>query len=79
MHPLQQPYPPFWYGSSGAEGSAWAGEHGLHFVTLGPNAIAKANIDTFKAAFAKRGGKVSKVALYGGVALLAFYLLRKLA
>ena len=57
LRPLQQPHPPFWYGSSGAEGSTWAGEHGLHFVTLGPNEFAKANIDTFKAAFAKRGGK----------------------
>ena len=37
LRPLQQPHPPFWYGSSGAEGSTWAGEEGLHFVTLGPN------------------------------------------
>src|SRR5438874_5701547 len=55
IKPLQQPHPPFWYGSSGAEGSTWAGEHGLHFVTLGPTQFAKENIDTFKGAFAKRG------------------------
>ena len=55
LRPLQQPHPPFWYGSSGAEGSTWAGEQGLHFVTIGPNDVAKANLDTFKAAFAKRG------------------------
>ena len=55
MRPLQKPYPAFWYGSSGAEGSTWAGEEGLHFVTLGPTGFAKDNIDTFKAAFAKRG------------------------
>jgi alkanesulfonate monooxygenase SsuD/methylene tetrahydromethanopterin reductase-like flavin-dependent oxidoreductase (luciferase family) len=70
LRPLQQPYPPFWYGSSGPEGSAWAGEHGLHFVTLGPNEFAKANIDTFKAAFAKHGKPASpKPEFRGGVAL----------
>ena len=47
LRPLQQPHPAFWYGSSGSEGSTWAGEHGLHFVTLGPNDFAKANIDSF--------------------------------
>src|ERR1700733_5118002 len=44
LRPLQQPYPPFWYGSSNDIGSTWAGEHGMHFVTLGPMATAKANI-----------------------------------
>ena len=60
LRPLQQPHPPFWYGSSGAEGSTWAGEEGLHFVTLGANQFAKTNLDTFKAAFAKRGGKAAQ-------------------
>jgi alkanesulfonate monooxygenase SsuD/methylene tetrahydromethanopterin reductase-like flavin-dependent oxidoreductase (luciferase family) len=71
LQPLQQPHPPFWYGSSGDEGSTWAGEQGLHFVTLGPNPAAKANIDTFKAAFAKRGGKAAqpKPEFSGGIAL----------
>jgi alkanesulfonate monooxygenase SsuD/methylene tetrahydromethanopterin reductase-like flavin-dependent oxidoreductase (luciferase family) len=70
LRPLQQPYPPFWYGSSGAEGSTWAGEHGLHFVTLGPNESAKANIDTFKGAFGKHGKPASpKPEFRGGVAI----------
>ena len=71
LRPLQQPFPPFWYGSSGAEGSTWAGEEGLHFVTLGPNAFARKNIDTFKEAFAKRGNKAAqpKPEFSGGVVL----------
>jgi alkanesulfonate monooxygenase SsuD/methylene tetrahydromethanopterin reductase-like flavin-dependent oxidoreductase (luciferase family) len=71
LKPLQQPHPPFWYGSSGAEGSTWAGEEGLHFVTLGGNQFAKTNIDTFKAAFAKRGNKPAqpKPEFPGGVAI----------
>jgi len=71
LRPYQTPFPAFWYGSSGAEGSTWAGEEGLHFVTLGANAFAKANIDTFKAAFAKRGGQAAqpKPEFPGGVAL----------
>ena len=68
LRPLQQPHPAFWYGSSNTIGSTWAGEQGLHFVTLGPMQTAKENIDAFKAAFAKRGragaaqGRVSRAA-----------------
>ena len=70
MHPLQKPYPAFWYGSSGPEGSTWAGEQGLHFVTLGSMALAKDNIDTFKAAFAKRGSAAQpKAEFRGGAAI----------
>ena len=70
MHPLQKPYPAFWYGSSGPEGSTWAGEQGLHFVTLGSMALAKENIDTFKAAFARRGSAAQpKAEFRGGAAI----------
>ncbi len=41
LRPLQQPQPPFWYASSSEVGSTWAGEHGLHFVTLGSVAIGQ--------------------------------------
>jgi len=56
LRPLQLPHPPFWYASSGEEGSTWAGAQGMHFVTNGPTARAKANLDIFRAAVAKRGG-----------------------
>jgi alkanesulfonate monooxygenase SsuD/methylene tetrahydromethanopterin reductase-like flavin-dependent oxidoreductase (luciferase family) len=70
LHPLQKPHPAFWYGSSGPEGSTWAGEHGLHFVTLGSMTLAKENIDTFKQAFAKRGRAAQPKAEFpGGVAI----------
>src|SRR5215813_3348531 len=70
LRPLQQPHPPFWYGSSNTTGSTWAGEHGLHFVTLGPPATARANIDAFKEALAKRGGPAQpKAEFSGGVAI----------
>src|SRR6516225_1993346 len=59
LRPLQEPHPPFWYGSSNEIGSTWAGEQGLHFVTLGPMATAKANIDAYKTALNKRGGPAS--------------------
>ncbi len=64
LRPLQQPHPPFWYASSNEIGSTWAGEHGLHFVTLGPTPFAKTNITAFKEAFAKRG---SAGAAEGGI------------
>lgn len=54
LRPLQQPHPPFWYGSSNTTGSAWAGQHGMHFVSNGPTERAKENIDAFRAALAER-------------------------
>jgi alkanesulfonate monooxygenase SsuD/methylene tetrahydromethanopterin reductase-like flavin-dependent oxidoreductase (luciferase family) len=70
LRPLQQPHPAFWYGSSNAIGSTWAGERGMHFVTLGPMQRAKENIDAFKAALAKRGGPAQpKAEFSGGVAI----------
>ena len=56
LKPLQRPHPPFWYGSSNETGAAWAGDQGLHFSTLGASVRAKANIDAYKTALAKRGG-----------------------
>jgi alkanesulfonate monooxygenase SsuD/methylene tetrahydromethanopterin reductase-like flavin-dependent oxidoreductase (luciferase family) len=70
LRPLQQPHPPFWYGSSNEIGSTWAGEHGLHFVTLGPPNVAKANIDAFKTALKKRGGPVQPKSEFSGGAVI---------
>jgi alkanesulfonate monooxygenase SsuD/methylene tetrahydromethanopterin reductase-like flavin-dependent oxidoreductase (luciferase family) len=70
LRPLQQPHPPFWYGSSNEIGSTWAGEHGLHFVTLGPIAVAKANIAAYKAALDKRGAAAQPKAEFSGGAAI---------
>lgn len=56
LKPLQQPHPPFWYGSSSEVGSVWAGERGLHFVTIGPMEAAKKCLDAYRGALEKRGG-----------------------
>jgi alkanesulfonate monooxygenase SsuD/methylene tetrahydromethanopterin reductase-like flavin-dependent oxidoreductase (luciferase family) len=70
LRPLQQPYPPFWYGSSNTTGSTWAGERGMHFVSLGPISFAKRNIEAFREALAKRGGPASpKPEFSGGTAV----------
>ena len=70
LRPLQQPHPPFWYGSSNTTGATWAGERGMHFVSLGPIGFAKRNIDAFRAALAKRGGPASpKPEFSGGTAV----------
>ena len=70
LRPLQQPHPPFWYASSNEIGSTWAGEHGLHFVTLGPTPIAKANIEAFKTALAKRGAPAQPKSEFSGGAVV---------
>ena len=36
LHPLQKPYPPLWYATSNLDSVAWAAEHNLHLVGLGP-------------------------------------------
>jgi alkanesulfonate monooxygenase SsuD/methylene tetrahydromethanopterin reductase-like flavin-dependent oxidoreductase (luciferase family) len=70
LRPLQQPHPPFWYGSSNTTGSTFAGERGMHFVSLGPLGFAKRNIDAFRTALAKRGGPASpKPEFSGGTAV----------
>jgi alkanesulfonate monooxygenase SsuD/methylene tetrahydromethanopterin reductase-like flavin-dependent oxidoreductase (luciferase family) len=70
MRPLQRPHPAFWYGSSNTTGATWAGEHGMHFVSLGPTPFAKTNIDAFKEALAKRGGPAQpKPEFPGGTAI----------
>jgi len=66
LRPLQQPHPPFWYASSNEIGSTWGGEHGLHYVTLGPTPFAKANIAAFKTAFAKRRSAAQPKAEFPG-------------
>lgn len=60
LHPLQQPYPAMWYGSSNTTGAAWAGERGLHFVSNGGTEKAKVNIDAYREALAKRGTGVDR-------------------
>jgi alkanesulfonate monooxygenase SsuD/methylene tetrahydromethanopterin reductase-like flavin-dependent oxidoreductase (luciferase family) len=70
LRPLQQPHPPFWYASSSEIGSTWAGQQGLHFVTLGPTPSAKANITAYKAALAKRGAAAQPKADFPGGAVI---------
>src|SRR6516165_5958644 len=55
-----------WYDSSNTTGATWAGEHGMHFVSLGPTPFAKTNIDAFKQALAKRGGPAQPKAEFSG-------------
>jgi alkanesulfonate monooxygenase SsuD/methylene tetrahydromethanopterin reductase-like flavin-dependent oxidoreductase (luciferase family) len=71
LHPLQQPYPGMWYGSSNTTGAAWAGERGLHFASNGASDRAKENIDAFVAAFKARGSgaAVPHAEFPGGVAI----------
>ena len=70
LHPVQRPTPPFWYGSSNTTGAAFAGEQGMNFAANGPTEFAKANIDAFKAALAKRGAAVSPKADFPGGAAI---------
>ncbi|HUB96006.1 MAG TPA: LLM class flavin-dependent oxidoreductase [Stellaceae bacterium] len=70
LKPLQVPYPPIWYASSAEFGARWAGEHGLHFSTLGAIETAKKNIDAYKDGYAKAGMPAHRKPEFpGGVAI----------
>ena len=56
--------------SSNEIGSTFAGEQGLHFITLGPLAVAKANIAAYKSALQKRGAPVQPKAEFSGGAVI---------
>jgi alkanesulfonate monooxygenase SsuD/methylene tetrahydromethanopterin reductase-like flavin-dependent oxidoreductase (luciferase family) len=70
LRPLQQPHPPFWYASSNEIGSTWAGERGLHYVTLGPTPFAKNNIEAYKTALNRRGAPAQPKAEFSGGAVV---------
>ncbi len=66
LRPLQDPFPPFWYGSSSAVGASWAGAQGLHFVANGPVAFARKNLDAYRAGLDERGAAAQPKAAFGG-------------
>jgi alkanesulfonate monooxygenase SsuD/methylene tetrahydromethanopterin reductase-like flavin-dependent oxidoreductase (luciferase family) len=70
LRPLQQPHPPFWYGSSNTTGAAWSGEHGMHFVANGPTDYAKVNIEAYRSALAQRGGPAQPKPEFSGGAVI---------
>jgi alkanesulfonate monooxygenase SsuD/methylene tetrahydromethanopterin reductase-like flavin-dependent oxidoreductase (luciferase family) len=49
IRPLQRPHPPFWYGLRGDQGPVFAARHGMHGVTLGPDAKVASMLATFRA------------------------------
>jgi alkanesulfonate monooxygenase SsuD/methylene tetrahydromethanopterin reductase-like flavin-dependent oxidoreductase (luciferase family) len=70
LHPAQNPWPAFWYGSSNTTGATWAGEAGMHFTANGPTKFAKGNIDAYRTALAARGGAEQPKAEFAGGAAI---------
>ena len=70
LRPLQQPHPPFWYASSSEIGSTWGGEHGLHFVTLGPTRVGQGQYRGLQKALAKRGAPAQPKPEFPGGAVI---------
>lgn len=53
LHPLQQPYPPLWYGAANARSAEWAGRHGLNVVSGGSNAALRETMSIYREAWGK--------------------------
>ena len=47
LQPLQQPYPPLWYPTHNPESVMYAARHGYHFVSLGPAAGVRQQVDVY--------------------------------
>lgn len=41
LRPLQQPYPPLWYGASTREAALWSAQRGINIVGGGPNTVLR--------------------------------------
>ncbi len=41
LRPVQQPYPPFWYGAATKDAAIWAAKRGMQVVGGGPNAVLR--------------------------------------
>jgi alkanesulfonate monooxygenase SsuD/methylene tetrahydromethanopterin reductase-like flavin-dependent oxidoreductase (luciferase family) len=48
LRPFQQPYPPLWYPTHNPESVVYAARHGYHFVGLGPAALVRQLVDTYR-------------------------------
>lgn len=48
LSPWQQPYPPLWYPTNNPESVLYAARHGYHFVSLGPAAFVRQQVDMYR-------------------------------
>lgn len=51
MRPMQQPFPPYWYGLRGDHGPIFAASHGMNGVTLGPTERVAGILGRFREAW----------------------------
>ncbi len=65
MAPVQQPYPPLWYGIALPEGVPWAAEHRVNIVCNGPPQHVRAVTDRYRAEWARRERDPATLPLLG--------------
>jgi alkanesulfonate monooxygenase SsuD/methylene tetrahydromethanopterin reductase-like flavin-dependent oxidoreductase (luciferase family) len=53
LKPVQQPYPPFWYGAAAPDSAVWAARHGMNIVGGGPNAALRQVMQMYQQAWAE--------------------------
>ena len=49
IRPMQEPNPPFWYGTSTPDGLKFAARHGMNIVAGGPNGVVAAAAQVYRA------------------------------
>lgn len=52
LRPMQQPYPPLWYPTHNPDSIEYAARHGYNFVGLGPAALVRQQVETYRQTWA---------------------------
>jgi alkanesulfonate monooxygenase SsuD/methylene tetrahydromethanopterin reductase-like flavin-dependent oxidoreductase (luciferase family) len=55
IRPVQEPFPPLWYGTSSPERAIWAAVHGVNLVTMLPHARARTIVEALDEAWSAAG------------------------
>jgi len=70
LRPVQQPYPPLWYGVTAPDSTHWAALENAHMVTLLPTDGARAIIERYKSEWASFGKSAEDLPLMGVMRLV---------
>jgi alkanesulfonate monooxygenase SsuD/methylene tetrahydromethanopterin reductase-like flavin-dependent oxidoreductase (luciferase family) len=70
LRPVQQPYPPLWYGITNPDTTHWAALEGAHMVTLLPTDGARACVERYRSEWADLGRPREDLPLMGVMRLV---------
>lgn len=61
LRPLQQPYPPLWYGASTQDAALWSARRGLNIVGGGPNTVLREVAQVYQETWEQHRGSADRL------------------